>query len=56
MPHPPPMTPPDFGPPPHSEVAQWVQRVFQTLQEREPDPVEDAERAAHFETWKAKQK
>ena len=45
---------PDFGPEPHSEVAQWVKRRFQTLQERDPDPVEDAEREAHFETWKRK--
>jgi isocitrate lyase len=45
---------PDFGPEPHSEVAQWVKRIFQTLQERDPDPVEDAEREAHFETWKRK--
>jgi len=27
-----------------------------TLQEREHDPVEAAERAAVFETWKARQK
>ncbi|MFN8996124.1 MAG: hypothetical protein ACK5X3_20995 [Pseudomonadota bacterium] len=47
---------PVFGPEPHSEVTQWVKRVFQTLQEREPDPVEDAERAAHFETHKARVK
>ena len=46
----------DFGPEPHSPVTQWVKRVFTTLQEREPDPVEDQERAAHFETWKAKQR
>ena len=54
-PYPLPTTTLDFGPEPHSEVTQWVKRVFETLQEREPDPVEDAERAAHFETWKAKQ-
>ena len=54
MPHPPPMTTLDFGPEPHSEVTQWVKRVFETLQKREPDPVEDAERAAHFETHKAR--
>ena len=47
---------PDFGPEPHSPVTQWAKRVFTTLQEREPDPVEDQERAAHFETWKAKAK
>jgi len=33
-----------------------VKRVFETLRDRVPDPVEDAERAAHFETWKAKAK
>ncbi|MFN8996663.1 MAG: hypothetical protein ACK5X3_23790 [Pseudomonadota bacterium] len=55
-PYPTPMASLDFGPEPHSEVTAWVKRVFETLQEREPDPVEDAERAAHFETWKAKQK
>jgi hypothetical protein len=55
-PDPPPMTSLDFGPEPHSEVTQWVKRVFHTLQEREPDPVEDAERAAHFETHKARVK
>lgn len=55
-PYPPPITTLDFGPEPYSEVTQWVKRVFTTLQEREPDPVEDAERAAHFETWKAKAK
>jgi hypothetical protein len=36
------------------EVEAWVMRVFKTLQEREPDPVEALERAAHFETHKAK--
>ena len=56
MTYPPPMRTLDFGPEPHSPVTQWVKRVFTTLQEREPDPVEDAERAAHFETWKAKAK
>jgi len=56
MTYPPPMTSLDFGPEPHSEVTQWVKRVFETLQERDPDPVEDAERAAVFETWKAKQR
>jgi hypothetical protein len=55
-PYPPPMTSLDFGPEPHSEVTQWVKSVFTTLQEREPDPVEDAERAAHFETHKARVK
>jgi hypothetical protein len=43
---------PDFGPEPHSEVAQWVKRVFDTLQTRVADPVEQAEREAHFETHK----
>lgn len=56
MTYPPPLTKLDFGPEPHSEVTQWVKRVFETLQEREADPVEMAERAAHFETWKAKAK
>jgi hypothetical protein len=55
-PYPPPITTLDFGPEPHSEVTQWVKRVFTTLQEREPDPVEDAERAAHFETHKQREK
>ena len=55
-PYPPPMTTLDFGPEPHSPVTQWAKRVFTTLQEREPDPVEDQERAAQFETWKAKQR
>ena len=54
-PYPPPMTTLDFGPE-HSPVTQWVKRAFTTLQEREPDPVEAAERAAVFETWKAKQR
>ncbi len=45
---------PDFGSEPHSPVTQWVKRVFETLQDRAPDPVEDAEREAHFETWKRK--
>ena len=56
MTYPPPMTTLDFGLEPHSLVTQWAKRVFQTLQEREPDPVEAAERAAVFETWKARQK
>ena len=47
---------PDFGPEPHSEVTQWVKRCYENLRDRVPDPVEDAERAAHFETWKAKAK
>ena len=55
-PYPPPMTTLDFGPEPHSPVTQWAKRVFHTLQEREHDPVEAAERAAVFETWKAKQR
>ena len=55
-PYPPPMTVLDFGPEPHSPVTQWAKRVFTTLQEREHDPVEAAERAAVFETWKAKQR
>ena len=54
--YPPPLTTLDFGPEPHSPVTQWVKRAFTALQEREPDPVENAERAAHFETWKAKAK
>ena len=37
----------DFGPEPHSPVTQWAKRVFHTLA---------AERAAQFETWKAKQR
>ena len=56
MTYPPPMTTLDFGPEPHNEVTQWVKRVFETLQEREPDPVEDAERATHFETHKQREK
>ena len=36
MTYPPPMTVLDFGPEPHSEVTQWVKRVFETLQERRP--------------------
>lgn len=55
MTYPPPMTTLDFGPEPHSEVTQWVKRCYENLRDRVPDPVEDAERAAHFETWKAKQ-
>ena len=55
-PYPPPITTLDFGPEPHSPVTQWVKRVFTTLQEREPDPVEDQERAAHFETHKQREK
>ena len=54
--YPPPMTTLDFGPQPLSPTRQWAKRVFTTLQEREHDPVEAAERAAVFETWKAKQK
>lgn len=56
MNYPPPITTLDFGPEPHDEMTAWVKRVFTTLQEREPDPVEEAERAAVFETWKAKAK
>lgn len=56
MTYPPPMTVLDFGPEPHSDVTAWAKRVFETLQEREHDPVEAAERAAVFETWKAKQR
>ena len=56
MTYPPPMTTLDFGPEPHSEVTAWAKRAFTTLQEREPDPVEAVERAAQFETWKAKQR
>lgn len=52
MTYPPPMTTLDFGPEPHSPVTQWAKRVFTTLQEREHDPVEAAERAAQFETKK----
>lgn len=56
MPYPPPITTLDFGPEPHSPVTQWVKRCYENLRDREPDPVEDQERAAHFETWKAKAK
>ena len=56
MPFPPPMTTLDFGPEPHSPVTQWAKRMFTTLQKREHDPVEAAERAAVFETWKARQR
>jgi hypothetical protein len=48
------MTVLDFGPEPHSEVTAWAKRVFETLRDREPDPVEALEREAHFETHKAK--
>jgi len=32
----------------------FYQRFARNLAERVPDPVEDAEREAHFETWKRK--
>ena len=32
----------------------WVARCLHNLQTRVPDPVEDEERAAHFETHKRK--
>ena len=56
MTYPPPMTTLDFGPEPHSEVTQWVKSRYEDLRTRPFDPVEAAERAAHFETWKAKPK
>ncbi len=36
------------------EIDAWVARCLHNLQTRVPDPVEDAEREAHFETWKRK--
>jgi len=36
------------------EIDAWVARCLRNLQTRAPDPVEDAERAAHFETHKRK--
>ena len=56
MPYPPPMTVLDFGPEPHSPVTQWVKASYEDLRARPFDPVEAAERAAVFETWKAKQR
>jgi hypothetical protein len=32
----------------------FYERFARNLAERVPDPVEDAEREAHFETWKRK--
>ena len=55
-PYPPPMTVLDFGPEPHSPVTQWVKASYEDLRARPFDPVEAAERAAVFETWKAKQR
>ncbi len=34
------------------ERMAFYQRFARNPAEREPDPVEDAEREAHFETWK----
>ena len=39
---------------PPSPITAWAIRVFETLRDREPDPVEALEREAHFETHKAK--
>jgi hypothetical protein len=36
------------------EIDAWVARCRHNLETRVPDPVEDEERAAHFETHKAK--
>ena len=36
------------------ERIAFYQRFARNLAERVPDPVEDAERDAHFETWKRK--
>ena len=47
---------PDFGPEPHSEVTAWVKARYEDLRARPFDPVEVAERAAHFETPKARVK
>ena len=56
MTYPPPLTTLDFGPEPHSPVTQWVKVRYEDLRTRPFDPVEAAERAAVFETWKAKAK
>jgi hypothetical protein len=37
---------------PPSPITAWAIRVFETLRDREPDPVEALEREAHFETHK----
>jgi hypothetical protein len=37
-----------------AEIDAWVARCRHNLETRAPDPVEDEERAAHFETHKAK--
>jgi hypothetical protein len=37
-----------------SPITAWAIRVFETLRDREPDPVEALEREAHFETAKNK--
>jgi len=34
------------------EIDAFVARFLHNLQTRVPDPVENAEREAHFETWK----
>jgi hypothetical protein len=36
------------------ERLAFYERFARNLAERVPDPVEDAEREAHFETWKRK--
>jgi hypothetical protein len=36
------------------EIDAWVARCRHNLETRVPDPVEDEEREAHFETWKRK--
>jgi len=36
------------------EIDAFVARFLHNLQTRVPDPVEDAEREEHFETWKRK--
>jgi len=36
------------------EIDAFVARFLHNLQTRVPDPVEDAESEAHFETWKRK--
>jgi hypothetical protein len=55
-PHPPPMTVLEIPPWPHSPGVAFAVRFYENLQGRPHDPVEAAERAAVFETWKARQR
>jgi hypothetical protein len=48
----PPITDLEIPPYPHSPGIAFAVRFYENLRDRVPDPVEDAEREAHFETHK----